>query len=85
MQTDIKQSLIDMIDSAFTYGGAEKNTDNFKTYILPYKKEMDEKQFWEIYRKRVAFLKKFATVRLNVYTDNEGLTYNSLDINEKEK
>jgi len=81
-KTEKEKQLIDMIDSCFTYGGAEKDSSNFKRYILPYMRDIKEKRFYEIYEQRMEFLNKHAKIRSNVYTDCEGMTYNSLEIIE---
>lgn len=66
----------EMMDSCFAYGGVEKDTWNYKRYILPYKKELG-KLFTKTYNEHLKYLRK-CTVITNVYTDNEGLTYNSI-------
>lgn len=72
----MKTQLIAMIDSCFTYGGAERDSYNFKRYIEPYKQKV--KNFDRIYNRRLAELKANYTVKVGTYTDFEGLTYNSL-------
>jgi len=70
------KSLKSMMDSCFAYGGVEKDTWNYKRYILPHKKELG-KLFTKTYNEHMKYLKK-CTVKVNVYTDGEGLNYNSI-------
>jgi hypothetical protein len=81
MKTETQEkikSLKRMIESCFTYGGAEEDDYNFKRYILKYKDELGEKAFYRVYRKHLNNLKENYTINHNVYTDGEGVTYNSL-------
>lgn len=70
------ESLVSMIESCFTYGGADKDSHNFTRYIEPYKKTV--KDFDNIYEQKLADLKANYKVLYNVSTDFEGCTYNSL-------
>jgi hypothetical protein len=75
------KSLKEMINSCFTYGGADIESYNFKRYIEPYREAIGEKQFFKEYSKHLEHLKKNATIKTNVYTDYEGCTYNTLEFN----
>lgn len=66
-----------MIDSCFTYGGADRDSWNFTRYIEPYKKELGA-EFDRIYEERLTDLKANYKVLHGVSTDFEGCTYNSL-------
>lgn len=70
-------SLKSMLISCFCYGGIGHDTYNYERYILPYKDKMDDELFEEVYAEQSDFLQK-CSVNHNVYTDCEGLTYNSL-------
>jgi hypothetical protein len=72
----MKKSLESMIESCFTYGGADRDAYNFKRYIEPYKKSV--KDFETIYEQKLTELKTNYKVLVNVHTDFEGCTYNSL-------
>lgn len=76
-QEDVK-NLKEMINSCFTYGGADKESYNFKRYILPYKNKMNPKLFDLTYTNHLQELKENFVIESNVYTDGEGLTYNNL-------
>lgn len=80
-QTDRELSLKSMLISCFCYGGVDKDSWNFEIYISPYAKELGDELFEEVYNEQVAFLNKNCTVKEYVYTDCEGLSYNSLIIN----
>lgn len=72
------EALERMIKSCFTYGGVDKDSYNFQKYILPHKHTMDERLFNLIYTQTKTELENEYTVKKNVYTDSEGLTYNTL-------
>ncbi len=71
------QSLKEMINSCFAYGGAEEGSYNFKKYILPKKLELGNKLFKETYENQMRELKSCKIAHC-VYTDSEGVTYNSI-------
>lgn len=71
-------SLNDMIQSCFTYGGAERNSYNFNRYILPYENRLGKVLFNISYNAFLGTLKSDYKVEYNTSTDHEGLTYNSL-------
>lgn len=75
--TSNTEPLISMIDSCFTYGGADKENYNYKRYIEPYKDKIGEELFNKTYNERLQYLSK-CTVKHNVHTDFEGCSYNSL-------
>ena len=75
-QEQVKR-LKDMMDSCFTYGSIAKDSYEYKTYILPYEKEMGKRLFNKTYKEHAKYLNK-CTVKLSVYTDCEGCTYNLL-------
>ena len=66
-----------MIRSCYTYGGAERGSYNFETYIKPYQDKLPIEVFNEVYEEQTKYLSQFE-VQTNVYTDSEGLNYNSL-------
>lgn len=72
-------SLKKMIESCHAYGGAEKQTYNFNRYILPYETELGRSLFEKVYKEHLQNLKQNFEIRENVYTDNEGGMYNSLE------
>lgn len=69
--------LFRMMESCYTYGGIETNSYNYTRYILPYKQDLGEKLFNELYEQ---FSKKLSEYKViyNTYTDLEGCTYNTL-------
>jgi len=73
-----QERLKNMIESCYTYGGAEKTDYNYQRYILPYKDSLGEEVFNAVYNEHIAFLKENATIDHSVYTDSEGCSYNSL-------
>lgn len=73
------ESLKQMINSCFTYGSADRDSYQFKKYILPYKDKLGEEIFEQVYETHLSDLKENYIVDLSVYTDSEGLTYNSLN------
>lgn len=74
-----KERLESMIDSCFTYGGYEKGSYQYEKYIAPYKDRFDsEEEFNKVYTERVKELTENYTIEQEVYTDDEGVTYNSL-------
>ena len=79
---DYEKALKEMIDSCFTYGGADRTNYNFERYILPYKDKV--KDFNRIYESHLQNLKDNFEIEQNVYTDSEGLSYNSL-VNKNNK
>lgn len=70
--------LKQMIESCFTYGGAERTSYNFERYIKKYQDSLGTKLFDEIYTEHLELLNKEYMVKENVYSDNDGLNYNSL-------
>jgi len=72
------ESLTQMMDSCFTYGGLDKTSYNYERYILPYKERLGEELFNEVFDNYSDYLKQNYTIERNVYTDSDGLTYNSL-------
>lgn len=73
-------ALIGMIESCYTYGGIEVDSWNFERYISPYIDKLGKQLFNRIYKQESTRLKAYKVIK-NVYTDNEGLTYNSLTFN----
>jgi hypothetical protein len=76
---DKELSLKSMLISCFTYGGIERDKWNFERYISPYIDKLGIELFNEVYAEQGEFFKKCEVIP-NVYTDSEGLTYNSLKI-----
>ena len=70
-------SLKSMLLSCYVYGGLEKTDRNYEQYIKPYEGKLPIEVFNEVYNEQVEYLKGFE-VKTNVYTDSEGLNYNSL-------
>lgn len=71
------KSLQEMIDSCFTYGGADRDSYNFERYIKPYQEKVGE-PFDAVYEEHLKCLKENYRVVPNVYTDCEGCSYNQL-------
>lgn len=74
-QTEVRMK--GMINSCFAYGGMEEDTWNYNRYILPYKEQLPEKVFHEVYSEQCEYLSR-CTVSHGVYTNSEGCTYNSI-------
>jgi hypothetical protein len=72
------QSMKEMMESCYTYGGAEKDSYNYERYILKYKDILGDKLFNKVYDEHLRDLKENYLVEHNTYTDFEGLTYSSL-------
>lgn len=70
-------SLKSMLISCFAYGGIKKDSYNYETYILPYKSKLNESIFNEVYQEMESHFAN-CEVKESVYTDCEGLTYNSI-------
>lgn len=73
-QTRLELALKSMLISCFTYETITK--DN--RYIAPYIERLGKTLFDEVYEEQKTFLEKNYLVKTNVYTDSEGLNYNSL-------
>jgi hypothetical protein len=71
------KSLKQMMDSCFAYGTIEKDSYQYQRFILPFEKEMGKRLFNKVYKEHAEYLSK-CTVKQNVYTDCEGLNYNSI-------
>ena len=82
-------SLVKMVDSVYCYNHYGNNYDKYlnNKYIMNYyldksycngKGRLTKNNVERIVKKQVDYLYKNARIIHNVYTDNEGLTYNSL-------
>ena len=78
IKTDKVKSLTDMIQSCFIYGGADKDSWNFETYIKPYEEKIGKIWFERIYTMSLNDLKNNYEIKHNVYQDSEGCIYNSI-------
>ena len=76
-QAMYERMMKSMITSCFAYGGAEKGSDNFTRYIQEYSNNLSAEVFEEVYAEQMAYLQQFQ-VKVAVYEDSDGLTYNSL-------
>ena len=77
MEREIKD-FKSMIDSCYAYGGIDKKSWNYERYLKPYLKTLPEDIFNKVYEEYSKELKQNYIVINNTYTDNEGLTYNTL-------
>lgn len=66
-----------MMISCFAYGGIERGSYNYDTYIQPYFSELGQDLFEEVYADQYEFLKQ-CSIEHGVYTDYEGCCYNNL-------
>ncbi len=73
-----EQSLVNMIDSCFTYGNADRGSYYFDKYIKKYEDILGTKRFNGIFDMRLNYLKSNCTVHTDVYQDGEGCSYNKL-------
>ena len=72
------KSLKEMIDCCYTYGGADKTSYNYERYVLPYAEKIGKRLFNRVYKEHLQDLMKNYSIKFDVYTDCEGLSYNSL-------
>jgi hypothetical protein len=70
-------SMKSMMVSCYTYGGLERGSHNFNQYLKEYENKLGVEVFNEVYNEQLEYLNGFEVVQ-NVYTDSEGLNYNSL-------
>ena len=77
MEQQIK-FLKDMVESCYLYDGVERNSYNYHTYIKKYEDILGMELFEKVYFEHLEYLKNNFTISIGVYTDSEGLTYNSL-------
>lgn len=76
-----KLNLIEMIHSILTYESRKnwtKETVLNDRYMNEYEKDFSNEEFEKIIQDEVDFYKKNAIVEKDTYTDDEGLTYNSV-------
>ena len=73
------EHLNNMIESCYTYGGATPETYNFNKYIFPYIEKLGSEIFEKVYTDKIKDLTANYSIKANVYTDCEGLNYNSLN------
>lgn len=66
-----------MMESCYTYGGIGMETYNFKRYLLKYKEILGKETFEKTYKEKAEKLKNYI-VQPCVYSDADGLSYNSL-------
>jgi hypothetical protein len=71
------ENFKNMIKSCFAYGGIERNQYNFHKWLTPYQLTLGAILFNEIYETEAKELNKYKVLN-DVYTDNEGCTYNQL-------
>lgn len=76
-KNETAQAFWEMMKSCYTYGGTEKSTYNYHRYILPYKTKLGAGLFKYLYSNYSKELSQYK-IKTNVYTDSEGLTYNTL-------
>ena len=77
MEEEIKD-FKSMMDSCYAYGGIYKKSWNYERYLKPYLKKLPEDIFNKVYEEYSKELKENYIIINNTYTDNEGLTYNTL-------
>lgn len=86
--------LIDMVDSVYCYDNYGKDYDKYlnNKYINAYYLDtsytkngarLPKEVVEEITKKRVDYLCENTTIKHDVFTDSEGVTYNSLVFNEE--
>ncbi len=87
--------LMEMIDSAYCYNHYGNNYDKYlnNKYIADYylndsycngQPRLSKNIVERIVKDRVDYLCKYANVKYNVYTDVEGVNYNSLEFKESD-
>ena len=65
METRI-EDLKEMIESCYTYGGADRDTYNFDTYIKKYELEIGKEMFEKTYTEHLSLLKDKYSIQLNL-------------------
>lgn len=87
-------SLRDMVNSIYCYNGEITNYDTYlkNKYVTSFYTDtsycnngnarLTKENTERIVKEQVDYLSKHAKVKSNVYTDNEGVTYNSLIFDE---
>lgn len=76
-QTNNELYLKGMLISCFAYGELDKKSHSYKQYVEKYESILGKKLFNEIYDSMVKYFENFK-VETNIYTDEEGCTYNSI-------
>lgn len=71
-------SLREMMESCFTYGGIETDSYNFERYLSPYIEKLGAKRFEKAYEKYAKDLRENYRVEYCTGMDGEGNLYNSL-------
>ena len=82
MEEQIK-NLKTMIDACYTYEGAERDSYNYHKYIKQFEDILGIVLFEEVYTEYLQYLKDNFTIEQSVYTDSDGLSYNSLKSNKQ--
>lgn len=81
-------NAINMIHSILTYTGKHNWTEEYvldNEYMQDYKNTLGEDKLKEIVANEVEYFKNHATILNNVYTDGEGVSYNSVEFKEAEE
>jgi hypothetical protein len=73
MEKEVKR-MKDMMQSCYAYDSLRKD----ERYLAKYKNILGEDVFNKVYDEYEKYLETNYKIERNVYTDNEGLTYNSL-------
>ncbi|NDC56968.1 MAG: hypothetical protein EBZ69_09255, partial [Alphaproteobacteria bacterium] len=66
-----------MMESLYVYGGIERGSYGFEKYLAKYQDLLGKKMFDKVYEEELEKLQEYE-VEKNVYTDSEGLSYNTL-------
>jgi len=69
-------SLREMVNSVWCYHGNCYTNKYITNYFN--EKELEEERVWEIVKDQLNYLNNNCRIVENVYTDGEGLTYNSI-------
>lgn len=72
------QFMKNMMTSCYTYGSIEKDSYYYKDYLEKWEVILGKDLFEKVYQQQKKELSAYKVVR-SVYTDSEGLTYNSLE------
>ena len=72
---DKERQLRDMINSCMCYGDDIHTSD----YVQKFRKDFTQKKFDEIVKSQEEYFEQHAKIKENVYTDGEGVTYNSIE------
>lgn len=76
IQSEVNMKRI--MTSCYCYGSIDRESAQFKEYILPYLSELPKDVFEDVYKEHGDFLRGCKVIK-NTFTDEDGITYNSIE------